>query len=86
MSAHAPLHSALYQMQVLCECVMTWFKKAYQEGWKVIVGGFEGGGRTDRKQWHWFCKDGQGWICFQTNRLPELTPHVAQAVVLPEGR
>lgn len=38
--AHAALPSALYQMQVLDRCVMTWFKMVYEEGWKIAVCGF----------------------------------------------
>lgn len=40
--AHAALPSALYQMRVLCRCVMTWFKMVYEEGWKIAVCGFGG--------------------------------------------
>lgn len=36
--------------------------------------------------WWWFCEDRRGWISILTEQLPHLTQHVAQVVVLPEGR
>lgn len=44
-----------------------WYMK---KAGKLQCVGLGGGRRRDREQWCWFCKDGQGWICFQ---LPELT-------------
>lgn len=60
-------------------------KDLVQEG-KLQRMVFRGGGRRNGEQWCWFCKEGQGWISFQADWLPELTQHVVQAIVLPEGR
>lgn len=41
-----------------------------QKAGKLQCVGLGVGRWWDGEQWCWFCKDGQGWICFQ---LPELT-------------
>lgn len=57
----AALPSALYQMQILDRCVMTWFKMAYEEGWKIAMCGF---GVWKEERWKAVVLVAKGWVKF----------------------